>query len=220
MNILAIETSTDFGSLAYYKGDELLWSQQIQSGRNHNTEVLEALEVRIGEAECQPELIFVGAGPGNYTGVRVAISIAQGFQMVFGAKVVLVPSFLSVCPEVPSPVIFGNARRGEFYVTQVSEALSLAPIEILDKESALSWLASHRDQNLVVYEQSEVLDAVLKEADVHAVMHQCSAEGLAEAWLVMPLDQRERYEQAAQEPIYLRPPNMQKSGKVHPLLSL
>ena len=143
--------------------------------------------------------------------------------MVFGAKIVLLPSFLSACEEVASPRIFGNARRGEFYVTEIATGPSLAPIEIIDKESAQTWLCEQKQSeqaDLVVFEQSPVLNELLAENDITATHHQCSAQGLVHAWLQMTDAQRKIYESAVQEPIYLRPPNMQKSGKVHPLLSL
>ena len=218
MNILAIESSTEQGTLAFFEQGQRLWGAKVESGRNHNTEVLVELEQKFAEFEQRPDLILVGAGPGNYTGVRVAISIAQGVEVVLGARAVVVPSFLSVCEEVSQPVIFGNARRSEFFQTSVNENYEMAEITIMSLEETSVFSKQYVGKPLVCFEQSEVIERQIEGSEI--IYHQPEAQKLISTWLKMSDEQRAYYQKQSMEPVYLRPPNMQKSSKNHPLLSL
>ena len=70
----------------------------------------------------QIEVIAVGLGPGSYTGIRVAISIAQGWQLARGVKLLGVSSAECLAAQAQAEKIFGrvnvviDAQRNEFYL--------------------------------------------------------------------------------------------------------
>ncbi len=53
------------------------------AGGTHAFSLIEKALAGAGLAREQIEVIVVGLGPGSYTGIRVAISIAQGWQLAF-----------------------------------------------------------------------------------------------------------------------------------------
>ena len=90
---LCIETSTAYCSLALADRDQVFCRHE-KLLRRHNEQVLPMLDELFQEAGIavrDTELIGFGAGPGSFTGVRIAASVAQGIGMASGASVVPMP---------------------------------------------------------------------------------------------------------------------------------
>ena len=97
-----------------------------------------------GVSREEVECIAVGAGPGSYTGIRVAIAVAQGWQLVRDVRVLGVSSVEGLAAQVheeggrgPVHVVI-NAERNEAYLAgyemsdggwRETAALRLASIE-------------------------------------------------------------------------------------------
>ena len=87
---LCIETSSAYCSLALAVEDQVFFRHE-ELHRRHNEEVLPLLDALYQEAGVVPRdtgLIGFGAGPGSFTGVRIAASIAQGVAIASGCSVV------------------------------------------------------------------------------------------------------------------------------------
>ncbi len=91
MNILALETSTEFCSIALWR-DGLLAARSERAGQRHSEILLPMIDSLLLEAGMSVKdlggLAF-GAGPGSFTGIRIAASVAQG--LAFGAGIPVVP---------------------------------------------------------------------------------------------------------------------------------
>lgn len=93
MNLLALDTSTEFLSLALIKGSES-FSFDVHAGQTHSQIILPQIQALLNAADMQlKDLhgIAFGAGPGSFTGVRIAAGVAQG--LAFGANLPVV----SIC---------------------------------------------------------------------------------------------------------------------------
>lgn len=79
--LLALDTSTATASLALFDGERVLSESTWLAGREHSTrlliEVAIALE-RVGRTQLDLTGLVVARGPGSFTGVRVALSVAKG----------------------------------------------------------------------------------------------------------------------------------------------
>jgi tRNA threonylcarbamoyl adenosine modification protein YeaZ len=61
--------------------------------------------------------IGVGTGPGNFTGVRIAVSAARGLALGLGIPAIGVSRFQALALDIPSPIaVVEDARRGEIYL--------------------------------------------------------------------------------------------------------
>ena len=94
MNVLAIETTTDICSVALMTDG--CWFEDTRSApRLHNRHVLAMIDSLLEAAAItrrQIDVIVFGAGPGSFTGVRIAAAVAQGIALAVGARTLAVPS--------------------------------------------------------------------------------------------------------------------------------
>jgi len=119
MKILALEFSSPQRSVAVVCKDEV---HESLSGSNEPfTMIDEALRDAKLERE-QIECIVVGLGPGSYTGIRSAISIAQGWQLARPIKLLGISSVEGIAAQAQADGATGrvnvivDAQREEFYI--------------------------------------------------------------------------------------------------------
>src|SRR5258705_10306133 len=80
MNLLAIDTSTDFCSVAASRGAQLV-SRHEPAGRRQAERILDMVGEVLAEARleiAQIHGIAYGAGPGSFTGLRIAAGVIPG----------------------------------------------------------------------------------------------------------------------------------------------
>jgi tRNA threonylcarbamoyladenosine biosynthesis protein TsaB len=133
MKLLAIDTSTEACSVALWIDGEVRECFEI-APRRHTELVLpwaDELLAQAGLAKSQLDAIAVGRGPGAFTGVRLAVALAQGMALALDIPVVPVSTLATLAMQVhfsPSPALAGegwgegagilvaiDARMGEIY---------------------------------------------------------------------------------------------------------
>jgi tRNA threonylcarbamoyladenosine biosynthesis protein TsaB len=121
MNLLALETSTEYCSVALLHGDALI-DRSEPAPRRHAELVLPMAESLLAEAglqRAQLDGIAVGRGPGAFTGVRLAISVAQGLAFALDLPVVTISSLAALAMQAPrngaATLAVIDARMGEVY---------------------------------------------------------------------------------------------------------
>lgn len=98
MRIAAIETSGDWCSVALALGGEIRACAR-RAGTRHSElalPMLEALLAEAGIAAAQLDAVAFGAGPGSFTGLRIACGIAQGLAFARELPVLGVSSFEAI----------------------------------------------------------------------------------------------------------------------------
>ena len=125
MTVLALEFSSPQRSVAVLRsGGTAAAAEVIESGGN-DTRAFGMIERVLAEAKLergQIEAVAVGLGPGSYTGVRAAISIAQGWQLARGVQLLGVSSAEIIAVQAWTEKIRGrvgvviDAQRSEFYL--------------------------------------------------------------------------------------------------------
>jgi tRNA threonylcarbamoyladenosine biosynthesis protein TsaB len=119
LKILALETSTEFCSVALYLDDKIL-TQEILAERRHSEIVLPMVQEILADAEltlAQLDGIAFGAGPGSFTGLRIACGVAQGLAFATNLPIVGVSTLEAIAQQTGEQKIIAalDARMGEIY---------------------------------------------------------------------------------------------------------
>lgn len=119
MKLLAIETSTEFCSLALWLDGEIFLREELASQR-HSQLLLPMLQtllvdnaIRLTDLDC----IAFGAGPGSFTGLRIACGVAQGLAYGANKPVVAVSTLNALAENAGGHKVIAalDARMGEIY---------------------------------------------------------------------------------------------------------
>jgi tRNA threonylcarbamoyladenosine biosynthesis protein TsaB len=121
---VALETSTARPSVAARSAGRL--EERLLSGeQQHASDLLPALETALTALGARPAdiaAIFVGIGPGSYTGLRVGVATALGLARGTGAALCGVPSFEALAVAelalAQTATVLLDARQGELYVAR------------------------------------------------------------------------------------------------------
>jgi tRNA threonylcarbamoyladenosine biosynthesis protein TsaB len=119
MQILAIDTSTEFLSLALWLNGRIL-SRDIHAGQTHSQKILPTLRTLLDEAKIELTAldgIAFGAGPGSFTGLRIACGVAQGLAFGANLPVVAVSTLQALAQQSGAEKVIAclDARMGEIY---------------------------------------------------------------------------------------------------------
>ena len=119
MLILALETSTELGSCALFRNGEVM-ARTCPSGRSHSETLLQLvreLMLEAGLGFSQLDAIAFGAGPGAFTGLRVACGVAQGLAVAHETPLIPVTSTetMAVMSGASRVLALLDARMGEVY---------------------------------------------------------------------------------------------------------
>jgi tRNA threonylcarbamoyladenosine biosynthesis protein TsaB len=113
MTILALEFSSAQRSVAVARvGNPQAIAETVETGAGgtHAFEMIAAALREAGLDRKQIELIVIGLGPGSYTGIRVAISIAQGWQLACGVRLLGASSAECLAAQAQAENIFGRVN--------------------------------------------------------------------------------------------------------------
>ncbi|WP_411282384.1 tRNA (adenosine(37)-N6)-threonylcarbamoyltransferase complex dimerization subunit type 1 TsaB [Gemmatimonas sp.] len=153
--LLVLEASTSVGSVALIANGAVVAVQLVAMGAGREDQLfpaVQALLADVGATARQLTGVVCGAGPGSFTSLRIAASLAKG--LAHGASVPLfaVSSLLLAAADGIEPlrsgpaVVHADALRGERYVldvhfaadgrVQAQSALERMTLEQLDAHSA------------------------------------------------------------------------------------
>ncbi|MDR3213956.1 MAG: tRNA (adenosine(37)-N6)-threonylcarbamoyltransferase complex dimerization subunit type 1 TsaB [Azoarcus sp.] len=119
MNLLAFESSCERASIALRCGGvtRLVWLEGHASHSERILAVVRALLAEAGLGIGALDAVAFGAGPGAFTGLRLACGVAQGLALGAGLGVIPVCSLAALAAQSPLPLALAatDARMGEIY---------------------------------------------------------------------------------------------------------
>ena len=123
MITLAIDASTYVGTVAVWRGDELAAIAEAAMRGAHEERLMPAVADALACAGAPlgpADRVVCGAGPGSFTSLRIAGSIAKGLASGSGARLLAVPSLALIATD---PALGAgryltvlDALRGECYI--------------------------------------------------------------------------------------------------------
>ncbi|MBN1489105.1 MAG: tRNA (adenosine(37)-N6)-threonylcarbamoyltransferase complex dimerization subunit type 1 TsaB [Phycisphaerae bacterium] len=184
--ILAIETSGRAGSVCVADGERVLASVDLPAMTRHDSGLHAAIDRLVREQGWRPDAldeVYVSAGPGSFTGVRIGVTVARTLAWATQARLVRVPTVDALArnaltaespPEHVAVVL--DAKRKQIYSALFARSgatyTKLTPEAMVDPTAFLA--EAHRTHGPI---------AVLGEgvAYHHAAIEQAGAAILPEA---------------------------------------
>ena len=155
MNILAIDTSTSFASIAVAVGEQIVAESLVNTNRTLSARLvpeIERLLATAGLAFSDIDIFASSIGPGSFTGVRGGVATIQGLALAVGkqcagfSSLAMLAMNFSFSTTLVCPIL--DARKSEVYaaVYDCSVALPsprindcvLPPAVLLDRLAALT----------------------------------------------------------------------------------
>lgn len=128
MNIFALDTSTEYCSLALWLDGEIL-SRSVLAGQKHSELALPMLNEMLiegGITSSHLDGFAFGAGPGSFTGLRIACGVIQGLAFALDKPVVDISTLEALAQQAGSTSVITalDARMGEIYFAAYTKSSS------------------------------------------------------------------------------------------------
>jgi tRNA threonylcarbamoyladenosine biosynthesis protein TsaB len=155
MKILALDFSSAQRSVAVLNDGNEPAGEVVDPSPGRDMKAFALIESALQQARLEREAIeciAVGLGPGSYAGIRVALALAQGWQLATGVKLLGISSVTCIAAQAAADLGEGkfsvviDAQRGEFYLASYEACnrvareivpLKLAPrLEVQEREQA------------------------------------------------------------------------------------
>lgn len=133
--VLAFDTSAAHCAAALLSGDRII-AQRIEAMDKGQAErLIPLLEDTLTDACAKWSdlaALAVGIGPGNFTGVRIAVAAARGLSLSLGIPAIGVTTLEARAFGLPRPLaVVEDARRGEVYVQEYADGIDDARVTTL-----------------------------------------------------------------------------------------
>ena len=157
---LAVETSSRIGSIALGFGDKIIGETSFSGFMKHSAEIFPDIMKLLSSSDIKPnqiEHIYISNGPGSFTGLRIAATIAKMMFLAGPIKIVTVDSLDVVAfnaieavkeidrnsdqPDGASKdgiiriAVIIDAKRGQFFIAEYNvkrNSDELCPIKLTD----------------------------------------------------------------------------------------
>ncbi len=222
--MLAVETSSLRGSVALGHGGRVLTWRELSAERRHTTELLPAIQemlVETGDRPADVTIVAFSQGPGSFTGLRVAATLARMWQSAVQCRVVAVPTLDVIARNVlqtdASPArlaVILDARQGKLFgaVFARESDTELRTLQDAGLHDGAAWLAGLERPCVVLGEGVDKHRSAVDAAGLEALPEACwwpdarqvleIGRRLAAAGRFCPPDQI--------VPAYLRPPECEE----------
>lgn len=222
--LLALDTSTEWASVALFDGRDVLAEETWRAQRRQGDELFPAIERILAStrtALASVTRVAVATGPGSFTGLRVAIAAAQGIARGSGASLVGVSTLdVLAYPHAPSkmrtcPLL--RAGREQFYAAFYQERnrkwQRRSPFMVSTLAELCRQIGTH---TLFVGEIEAETEATLRDLLGPKALFASPASRVRRAGYLAELgwkelDSRKQVKMGEIEPLYVRQPSIRTS---------
>jgi tRNA threonylcarbamoyladenosine biosynthesis protein TsaB len=126
---LAVETSGRIGSVALVRDGELLAEEPFEHGLQHAAMIVATIDRLCRAQQWGPrdlDELYVSAGPGSFTGLRIGITLAKTMALATGVNLVAVPTLRVLAENAPAEtrhlVLVLDAKREQIFTARFERA--------------------------------------------------------------------------------------------------
>ena len=199
--VLAFDTAAAHCAAALLIGDRIITrtDDMARGQAEHLMPMLEEVLAKEGLTWADLDLIGVGVGPGNFTGIRMSVAAARGLALGLGKPATGVGTLDAQAFGTQGPVLSTlRAPRDMVYVQRLTDGWPDAPPQFTDLTGALALAG--RDDVAVLGDMAQVLH------DAHGLTIGTPVVSVIEGIALLTADPIYRMDHADRPaPLYLRP---------------
>jgi tRNA threonylcarbamoyladenosine biosynthesis protein TsaB len=165
VTILALDTTSDFGSLAVRRDGQTLAELALHSAEGSAHLIFPAIEetlrlaqVRLADIDC----FAAASGPGSFTGVRVGLTVVKGLAEARGKPVAGISNLraLSWFGRRPLRAAVIDARRGDIYTAVYDSDLQVVSDEVVLPRAVWLEKAAEHPEYEIISQRGDLASAV------------------------------------------------------------
>jgi len=156
MLILALETSGRIGSVALGLSEIMLEEHTFSAPLAHSEEILPAIKNLIKKYAQKPEKIkniCLAIGPGSFTGLRIAVTIAKTMNLAINARLTTVDTLDVIAENFRSFLMDNNSGKR---VADRRKKLNAIPLPLNAKRIAVILDAKRAKFYIAVYQRTKI----------------------------------------------------------------
>jgi tRNA threonylcarbamoyladenosine biosynthesis protein TsaB len=136
MRVLAVDTTSAFGSIALFADGAVVEEVPMHSPDGFSQTLFDAIKRLLERHEWtirDIDLFASASGPGSFTGVRVGLTAIKGLAEATSRSAVAVSNLmaLAACATTPVRAVVADARRGEVYGAVFDASLIAIQAEVV-----------------------------------------------------------------------------------------
>lgn len=140
--ILGFSTSGPYCGAALFSDGDVIAARHEEIAKGQAERLMPMIEEVLAEAGADYgalEAIGVGAGPGNFTGIRISVSAARGLALGLGIPAVGVSLLEALALDHAGPVLASiSAGRGHVYLQRFGDGADRGP-DLVALDDVADW---------------------------------------------------------------------------------
>ncbi len=151
MNSLLLDSSNRSLSVGYAKDGVLIDSISYEAWQRQSELMIPEIDKimeRNSLTKDDIDEIIVSVGPGSYTGVRIALTIAKTFAVALSIKVYAISSLEAQKACKKPTICLINARSGRSYIGVYCDTKIILPDQVMENDKVLQYI--HKNPSYVL----------------------------------------------------------------------
>lgn len=149
---LILDTSSKQLAIGIYKDDELLYKNQYYAWLRQSEMAIPEIEKAINELKIdlrEVTRIVASIGPGSYTGVRIALTIAKVMALTLNIPLFTVSSLQALAGKKDKVISIMDARSKRVYIGVYDKGVEVIKDTIFTLEELKKYQEEHQDYQLI-----------------------------------------------------------------------
>lgn len=154
MKTLVMDTSNNYLAIAFYKDDELIDQCKIEALKKQSELAIPMMQKMLGSVSLKDiDEMIIAIGPGSYTGVRIALTIAKTLATVCPVKVKAISS-LKMLAGYDKAMAIIDARGKKYYVGIYNQGQVVLEDQLATEERLTELKQEYSDYLIKMYDES------------------------------------------------------------------
>lgn len=151
MYTLLLDSSIDYLSIGLSKDDSLVDSISYEAWQKQSELMVFELDNLLKRNNLNADdisYIAVTIGPGSYTGIRIALTIAKIFSLAKNIPLIPISSLMALSKKDKTSICLINARSNRSYFAVYHNEETIVSDRIINNDELLTYINEHKDYEL------------------------------------------------------------------------